>query len=306
MFLPGPGVEPKDQSVVPYFDLVRFWLRAPVSPATIAWLRKHCGHVHQKTRKACFDKKFRQRIELKQPKPEALKWLAGQSAMINRVEVALDYAFPTAAHQEAAYSFLHRHLVRRWHRRRQRIHIEHGKKGTQTRYDGPRYAANGVVFYPQPRSRITGASDIVHLEWRLNRLMAVRAAGIRSGRDLLNFDHRAFWQKRLLLFDVKAGRLGRLRRNSVTRKRSRAEHPNDARIGQIMINCVEQESRDWTVQELIDLFRSSYRMERALQPIDIEHWLPGSSTTPVIYGAYSRTQSGATQSPKSRAGRITA
>jgi hypothetical protein len=65
---------------------------------------------------------------------------------------------------------------------------------------------------------VTGELWCLHLEWRLRSLKAVRAAGIESGEDLIGFNHREFWQKRLLLFDVDRQRLGRLIRNSYTGK----------------------------------------------------------------------------------------
>jgi hypothetical protein len=74
-----------------------------------------------------------------------------------------------------------------------------------TRYDADRAAQNGIVFYKEDHSRITGEEYCLHLEWRLNRLRAVRAAGIETGQDLLKFDHRAFWQKRLRLYEVDEG-----------------------------------------------------------------------------------------------------
>ena len=55
----------------------------------------------------------------------------------------------------------------------------------------------------------------------LNGLKAVRRAGIKSGQDLLEFDHRRFWKKRLQFYEVDRGRLGRLIRNRRSSKRSR-------------------------------------------------------------------------------------
>ncbi len=109
------------------------------------------------------------------------------------MEVACDLIFPDCVELDDAFEFLHHHMVRRWHGKRQKIRrFEDG-----ARYDAGRWAPNGIVMYREPFSRATGEADCLHLEWRLNGLDAVRGAGIKRPQELLNFNHRAFWEPRL-------------------------------------------------------------------------------------------------------------
>ena len=57
---------------------------------------------------------------------------------------------------------------------------------------------------------MTGELNCLHLEWHLNGVRAVWNAGILSGADLLKWDHRAFWNKRLLLYEIEPWRLGKI------------------------------------------------------------------------------------------------
>jgi hypothetical protein len=140
----------------------------------------------------------------------------------------------------------------------------------ETRYDAWR-APNKICFYRDKPCRLTGEIHCLHLEWHLNGLRAVRRAGIESGQDLVDFDHRSFWDPRLLLFDVDIERLGRLVRNQSTGKKSRASGSNyftDRRTGHTLMKSVDG------IQELIDLYGSQLRVHRVLRRISNEALLP--------------------------------
>jgi hypothetical protein len=157
------------------------------------------------------------------------------------------------------------------------------RHGRASRHSGEgcpsRRAPNSIVFYQPGFSRITGELNVLHLEWRLNRLRSVRNAGIESGRDLLAFDHRQFWEKKLLLYDIEPERLGRLLRNRSTGRRSRrsaignyghgGQFNLDGRTGHVLINSVG------SVQELIDRYGSWLRLHRVLSRMVTESLLPG-------------------------------
>jgi hypothetical protein len=257
---PAPPVKP-----VAFFDRIQIWLRRPADRATLAKLRKQCGHLHVDDRYARFDWSYRQRIEFKQPQSEVLKWMAGLPAdtLINRAEIALDYCFNSAAEREQAFEYLHRHLIRRWHSSKQKILIVRG-----TRYDAGRAAPNSIPFYREDHSRITGEVGCwLHLEWRANGGRAVRAAGISSVRDLPDFDHHTFWKGRMLLLDGKPELLGKFLRNHSTGKRSRVATPDDSKAGQLLLNRFE------TMQELMDEY-SKLRIRRVMNEIPNQAWLP--------------------------------
>jgi hypothetical protein len=281
---------PEPIGIYPYFDKIQFWVRKPLDQKAIGWLGKQCGQggIHTENRPARFNRRYRQRIELRQPTKKALQWLVSRDdALINRGEIAFDLVFKYRAERDEAWEFLHQHLIRRWHGKRQEIRVI--RNGTKirstadewgigdTRYDASRLAPNTILFYRQEHSRITGEVNCLHVEWRLNGLKAVRAVGIESGQDLLEFDHRVFWQKRLLLYTVNRQRLGRLLRNRITGKRRRTpEIHQSGRYGyDIEGKTGEVYARSYdTVQELIDKLRSSCRIDRALVSISNEALLP--------------------------------
>jgi hypothetical protein len=127
----------------------------------------------------------------------------------------------------------------------------------QTRYDAARSARNNIVLYRQKFCRITGELHCVHLEWRARGRVTLRRLGINTAKDLFNFDHRAFWQKRMLLIDFQTQRLGRAFRNSGKGHRRRAgrdkEDRLDGRTGHVLINSHA------TLQEVVDRCRSIFK-----------------------------------------------
>jgi hypothetical protein len=247
------------------------------------------GGIHIANGPARFDARYRQRVELRQPTDLALQRLSeNHEALINRVEISVDYIFVCVADRDEARDFLHRHLVRRWHGKRQEIMVVRGRTKKAlvpdadldkmgTRYDARRGSPNVIVLYGDEHSRVTGEPHCLHLEWRLSGLKAVRRARIGSGQDLVMFNHRHFWEKRLLLFDVDRERLGRLIRNSLDGTRRRKSGLE--RIGGSLINFDKRTGdvnvrAHWTIQGLIDELPRSYRVRRALIRISNQELLP--------------------------------
>jgi hypothetical protein len=129
---------------------------------------------------------------------------------------------------------------------------------------GNRPARFDRTYRQRLSSRATGQIDCLHLEWRLKGVRAVRGAGISSGRDLPKFDHRKFWEKRLLLYGANADRIGRYFRNRSEGKKSRATGKLDGRKGQVVIDGFG------TIQQLIDEYGSRFRMARVLTKISVQ------------------------------------
>jgi hypothetical protein len=250
-------------SVIEYLDLIALWLRTPVDGRTLRQLRKQCGHLHAATGYARWNKDFRQKLEFKQPTDDALRWIARRNdGFVNQVQVTLDYIFDTDEARLDARAFLHRHLVRRWHRN-QPVQFYEGEW-----YDGPRTAPNLITDYLEDYSRITGETCCLHLEWRATGVDAVRAAGITRPRHLLTFDHRAFWQKRMLLYSIDDGRMGRLIRNRTEATRSHHITAKDAVRGAQTIEFCE------TAQHVVDW--CSRDVKRVMTKLDPEPFLPSS------------------------------
>jgi hypothetical protein len=275
---------PQPIGIYAYFDKIQFWVRKPLNPGALTWLGQQCGKggLFVGNGPAPFSARFRHRIELRQPSPAALRWLARHNdALINRAEITLDLTFKYRANVDEAWDFVHQHWVRRWHRKSQEIRAFRSPPrgddpGTgETRYDAGGQAPNRLVLYAENHTRITGELNCLHLEWRLNGLRAVRAVGINSGQDLPEFDHRAFWQRRLLFYTVDRRHLGlqiRNRRMGTRRRSSRTYrsggHWMDSKTGEVYARSYD------TVQELIDELKSLCRIDLALKRIPNNTLLP--------------------------------
>jgi hypothetical protein len=266
---------PAPTDICAYFDMIQVWVREPLDHGRLAWLRGQCGRrdrrlrggLHVQTRPARFDRNYRQLLQLRQPKAPAFRWLAGrEDALINRAEITLDLTFESNAERDDAQEFVHQHLVRRWHGRRQEIRIN--SSDNDTRYDAGRGAPNRMVIYDEDHCRITGELHCLHIEWRVKGAKAVRSAGIESPRDLIGFNHHRFWQRRLLLYEADLMRLGRLIRNHRSGARSRSSNRRDQITGEILVRRYD------TVQELIDHLKETCRVHSALVRIPNDQLLP--------------------------------
>jgi hypothetical protein len=283
-----PGLQfalPEPIARYPYIDQIQFWLIDPLDQHTLHLIKTQCGKggLHVSNKRAKFNRRFRQRVQLRQPTENAFRLLAQRNGiLINGVEITLDLIFRNRAAKEAAADCLHQHLIRRWHGSRQEIRVRSDANGViQFRYDARRSAPNKIALYPEDFTRVTGELYCLHLEWRAKGVKALRAGGIKSPTDLLAFDHRAFWQKRLCLYDVDRRKLGLMIGNRSTGRRHRTpkaiqrgkfRYPIDAATGEHYARKHE------TVQELIHHMKSFCRIHRALIPISNEMLLPPQPT----------------------------
>lgn len=113
---------PSVKSVYGYFDKLQAWLQIPATKAELDELDRHCGRggIYAENKSARFGRRWRQRIELRQPSDMALRWIADRDdALINRAEMAVDIAFDNPADRDDARYWLDHHIVRRWHRETQ-------------------------------------------------------------------------------------------------------------------------------------------------------------------------------------------
>ena len=261
----------KPTDIIPYLDYMRVWFRMPVSVTTLGYLNKQCGSFDAFDGPAPFDAAYQHRLDFRQPSKLALSWIAGQrDYLINYVEIAVDYIFQDAASRDDAFDFLDRHLVRRWHGKQQVVFYGDGSSEKTTRYDAERKSRNKIALYRQKTCRVTGQFHCLHLEWRLNGVRAVRAAGIVSAKDLVSFDHRSFWLKHLRLYSAQQERLGRFIRNHKGKGRRRRSDTIDYRLGQAILSRFDR------IQELIDTYRH-IRIQRVLTRIEVSELLPGET-----------------------------
>ncbi len=156
---------------------------------------------------------------LRQPNEAVLRWLADRDdALVNVLHPAVDYIFADAVDLERLKEIFDRCQVRRWHGKNQQVRFHHG-----TRYDGGRWSApNLLTNYADKPCRLRPAKSIAFTSSGAPAAPTPAAApASRVQLDLVGFDHRSFWQSRLLLIDIDPERLGRTLRNQRDGTRSR-------------------------------------------------------------------------------------
>jgi hypothetical protein len=258
--------------IYPFIDKVQVWLRQPLAPAKRRWLDSRCD-LHVLDQPAEWDPSFRQRLQIRQPPPEVLRWLDTLGDVkFNAVEVALDWTFDSAIELRSAHKFFRQHVVKRWH----------NKKHGITYYEASRYperegARNVPTDYADKYCRISGEVDCLHVEWRINGTAAMKRAGITLA-ELPAFDHYAFWKQRLLMATVDISKLGRqsanrtqqTRRLGKVSKRSWPRFDLHLSTGNIMVQRLEDQS----TQGIIDAYATKYPSSVWLVRFDTDHLLP--------------------------------
>lgn len=134
-------------SVRCYIDKIHVRLKKPISRTAELKLRRLCGSLYVDNRYFRFGPAYRQRLDFTRPNEEALRWIAARKgAVVYRVELSLDFIFATAAECDHAFLFFHRHFVRPWHGKTQRIFAfrgEWGEPATPSRDDISRANTRG-------------------------------------------------------------------------------------------------------------------------------------------------------------------
>ncbi len=262
-----------------YLDVVRVWLLRPLTTAEFTWLRPHGGgaklRVHN--RPARFNRRYCQRLTLFQPTTDALQSLATRDHHLTYAEISLDWIFSCKPHKNEAVDCLWQHLVKNNHRDQGVIFV--GNEGTQSRYSGPRNAPNVIVVYSDKPSRVTGQNHCVHLDWRVAGGAALRRNGIHSLRDLLDFNFREFWERRLRICSLDLRSLGRMhcnRNNSVKRRGPWIQFDRNGtfaydfhlRTGSIIVRA------SGSTQAVIDRYRKYFEVNRCVITHNVRHLLP--------------------------------
>lgn len=280
----SPSITPNHPiDIIPYFDKVVFWIERPFTDAEEAFIDSQCGpggndlrHPKGK-RKARFAPRLIQRVEVRQPSLALLKFLSTvEGLFFNMLEITLDLIFSTEEDRNTACEFFDCHLVKRGHRGEVRY-----DKGT--RYTDRRWAQTNLVAYRPDFAKLTGELHCLHVEWRICGIAALRRMGIGSINDLLTFDHRAFWKRRLMLKAVRDfARLGRIYSSGLRKeRRNTARSPRvhvtrggfqyhiDRRLGQMLFRLED------TTQGLLDYARENkLRINGCLSVLNSIDFLP--------------------------------
>ncbi len=270
---------PVPVAVIGFFDTVQVWLGKKPTNEEIKSLKAFCGHCHVQQGSPWWNRDLRCRLQLHQPRAEALRLLDNSlvetktTFHINQVDLAIDMTVLDQDALDWLYEFLDQHLVKRWHGKQPVCYCE------TTRYTGQKkWQSQQIVMYPQRQSRING-QPCVHVEWRARGKNKVEKIGIYDLGQLLDFDHRAFWQQRLCLEDVDFAMLGRQ-----FQRRGRAKLPvscgpyknSDQHVGFMIGRAAAQSENGPTAQDVRDWCRacSWFRTPTSLMRLNVEPFLP--------------------------------
>lgn len=232
-----------------YFDQVQIWLSHPLSRRQIGQLLQlnrnpdpERGTIHEHNRPMKWQPRWRQRLQIRQVRHATLLALADmvgkEPHLINQVELASDHGYSgdwAINDRDAAFEALNEGWIRKWHRSDHGVRLvrdngevnprqKNHEEGAVTRYDGPEGANNRTAVYGEKHCRNTGEECGLHLEWRGMRAATCERLGIVTIKQLIDFDHDAFWSEKLShVYQLKPGELGRRLRNRRNRTRSQIE-----------------------------------------------------------------------------------
>ena len=233
----------------------------------LTWLNRHCAPSPQPLNEPAGFGRYRQRLELVRPDTEALRFLAKCRRRLNCVKLALDWLLQNKAMLHAAGSIIKGHLIKRHHRE------EHGVTclGDMLYLGRPTDKIRPAAYGDQA-CRHTGHPHCFHIEFRLKGMQTLNRAGIYSVTDLLNFDHRAFWERRLLLAELDYGYFGRMlatRHDGAGRRRKCTDE--DRVTGLRLFQWVGNGS----TQKIVDIYRKQIPLiARCLRFVSVSHLLP--------------------------------
>jgi len=184
--------------------------------------------------------------------------------MINHVDCALDFVTSTRAKAEKLQLAIDARWYKQYHRRKHDVAVFE----QSTTYFGFKNWQSKYVTYADKPSR-HGGGPCCHLECRFQSKRPVAALGIDSIGDLLAFDHRAFWKKRLRLYEYDPELLGKrwngrhLSSAPVIWKSGNFTYNVDRRIGETLVRAVAaMEGRDRPI--LMDVLTASARWGRSV------------------------------------------
>ena len=218
-----PASPTTHRSVIFNYDRFTLWLSHPELPIPLEQIKRHCTDAKFHVRQMPFNARWKARLAIFQPTKRCLRLLA--KALGNEISTLPTYA-------ELACD-LHANSEKRAQRWRDAFfamarvrHQRHPvvRNGT-VRYIGDRYDQNGarrpnnvMAAYCDWPSKLNNAQPDkrqppdLHIEFRASGTTTLSALGICSLDDLLQFDHRRFWDRHIQMFELppKPTALGRL------------------------------------------------------------------------------------------------
>ena len=261
----------------------------PLSSVEYSQLRSICPRAKQKLLKLRFQWRRTWQLILPQPTDDALRFIASLTDIwlsTNQLELALDYVFSDPVSTEILFDYFACHLLLKWHGNRRVRFIGNGV------YWAKRTAPRQFTLYADRPSKVAGGVPCVHLEMRFHGAASIKRLDITSAIDLIDFDHRSFWQNRLTLYAFDIEILGRRRRQSLrgrhaAHKRIRTSSQGhtvniDARAGRALSRLLYRPMSHQILAELFDapilpIDRLGIGPKPGAPDFDIDHDLPHTS-----------------------------
>jgi hypothetical protein len=197
--------------VLAYFDHCVFFARR-VDHATASRLEKAGFDIRDR-----YGRYPGKKLSIKGPSRSALHLISTIRADPYSAELALDMGYENLTPVRQA---MRMGICQPWAGKRRVVDLG------GTAYTGQRKPGRHQHFamYSDKASRITGETDTVHLEKRIQGLQLLRKIGIIDVPDMLDFDHVAFWRNTLprLFLYLDLSRYGRLLHNRSMHAKRRA------------------------------------------------------------------------------------
>jgi hypothetical protein len=222
-----------------YFDTIGLLCHA-IPTDDLKWLETQCGHIDIRTRFTWAIIKGKRerisryhpyifRIEAQLPNDAFLQYFASRNDHLYRADPALDCNFDNDIGKDAMFATVNKYLLQPYQRKsREHVHFPNGGIST-----GRRSKGHYVTFYADMPCRIDGVVDCFHIEHRTLRRKALADIGLEHPRDLLTFDHDAFWGKFTQSFfrQIDRERLGLTHANRVFKEKRRTQANPDPFYG---------------------------------------------------------------------------
>ncbi len=202
------------------FDRVTLWLDRPELPIALGRLKRHCTKIKVDLQQMLYQARWKLRLEIFQPTAECLELLEKAlgddiAVQLTYVEIACD--FPGNGKKQTRQwrnAFLGAAKMKY---QRQSVVRDKTTWYFGRRTDGEKRSPQVLAVYADKPSKLNNArpsADLlpcVHIEWRATGNPVLASLGIISLGDLIQFDHRRFWNVHIRLYELpKPTALGRL------------------------------------------------------------------------------------------------
>ncbi|HEY6328714.1 MAG TPA: hypothetical protein VI756_05210 [Blastocatellia bacterium] len=259
----------KPSAIHIYFDRLHIWLRQPLPRDAVERLSKLCAEVIVGRKRAWFDWRYRQSLDIFRPTLSALRFLAGldNSVLFNYVEIACDFIFIDPHAVQRCLKLFRASFLQAWHRLTMQVKAyAQGFTTRDTPEPGERRTGQWFQYYIDRPCRLTQDPYCFHFECKHQGVQFLRRIGLRHPRDLIKFDFDDYFARRMILYRLDLERLGRYddnRRTGRKRRTSQIETYSSVSFnvdfwrGAILYRrlSAHPDSTDNSLQQFVDRYR---------------------------------------------------